>query len=158
MDWILIVSFLLTGLLLIVVEILFVPGTTLVGLAGIAFAITGIFSAYHIFGTHTGHLVLAGTLMAFAIGIYFAFRSEMWMRFANTKIMVSKVNEGMLDEIHVGLEGKTVSALRPIGKAEFLNKIYEVTSNASLVEAGKMVKIVGLKDFRIFVEPLNTSI
>jgi membrane-bound ClpP family serine protease len=157
-DWILIFSFLLASLALVVIEVLFVPGTTLVGLFGFALAVTGIFYAYETMGQIVGHYVLAGTSLAFASSIYFSFRSEMWMRFANKTTHQAKVNEGLLDKLQEGMEGKTTSELRPIGNVEFDEKIYEVTSNSSFVEAGKMVRIVKLKDFRIFVEPLITSL
>ena len=157
-DWVLILSLLFTGLLLIIVEILFVPGTTLVGLCGFAFAITAIFSAYGIFGNITGHYVLGGILAVFVLSIYFAFRSEVWLRFANKGAIKAKVNEGMLDALQIGMHGKAVSDLRPIGKAEFGDVIYEVTSSASWIQAGEIIKIVKLKDFRIFVEPITVQL
>lgn len=157
-DWTLILLFLFASLTLIVIEVLFVPGTTLVGLFGFALAVTGVFYAYETMGQLIGHYVLAGTSFVFALAIYLSFRAEVWMRFANKTTNQSKVNEGLHDKLSEGMEGKTTSELRPIGNVEFDEKIYEVTSNSSFVEAGKMVRIVKLKDFRIFVEPLITSL
>lgn len=155
MDWLLLISLLATGLLLIIVEILFVPGTTIVGLFGFAFVITAIFGAYHYFGATAGNYFLAGSVVAFTIAIYFSFKSDVWMKFANKKKIEARVNDGLLESLVEGMEGKTISALRPIGKAEFSDKIYEVTSS-NHVEAGKLIKITKVKDSRIFVEPLTT--
>lgn len=154
-DWLLIFAFLFTSLALVVIEILFVPGTTIVGLLGAALAVTGIFYAYETVGVQGGHIVLASTSFIYAISIYYSFKSEVWMRFANKTAIDSKVNEGLLDNLEIGIEGKTVSMLRPVGNVEINGKIYEVTSDSAFVEAGKIVKIVKLKDYRIFVEPLN---
>lgn len=155
-DWVLILSLICTGLLLVVVEILFVPGTTIVGLFGFAFLITAVFSAYHVLGPQMGHYVLTGSLLTFGLSIYLAFRSEIWLRFANKRIIESKVNEGLLDGLEEGLEGIAISDLKPIGKAVVLERIYEVTSSTgNLIVAGKMIKIVKIKDSRIFVELLN---
>lgn len=155
MDWILLITLLVTGLVLIVVEILFVPGTTIVGLFGFAFAVTAIFAAYHYFGKTIGSYFLAGSVVTFSIAIYFSFKSDVWLKFANKGTLTSKVNEGVLESMVEGLEGKTLSALRPVGKAEFGNKVFEVTSSGH-IEEGKAVKITKVKDNRIFVEPLNS--
>jgi membrane-bound ClpP family serine protease len=155
MDWILLISLLITGLALIVVEILFVPGTTLVGLIGFAFAVTAIFGSYEYFGPKVGHYFLSASLITFILVVYFALRTDIWLRFANKQAIHTKVNEGMLEALEVGMQGKTLSALRPIGKAEFSNRVVEVTSSGH-VEEGKEVKIVQVKESRIFVEPLNT--
>lgn len=154
MDWILLVSLLLTGLLLIVVEILFVPGTTIVGLFGFAFAISAIFGAYKYFGATAGNYFLVGSLITFTVVIYLSFKSEVWLRFANKDKIEARVNDGLLSSLIEGMEGTTLSELRPIGKAEFSNKVYEVTANHH-VGAGKHVRITKVKDSRIFVEPLT---
>ena len=155
MDWILLVSLLLAGLVLIVVEILFVPGTTLVGLFGLAFSVTAVFASYQYFGSKVGHYFLSGSLIVFILTVYFAFRTDLWLRFAHKGSLQGKVNEGMAASLAIGMEGKTISALRPVGKAEFHDKVYEVTSFGH-VEEGRPVKIVQVKESRIFVEPLNT--
>lgn len=154
MDWILLISLLLTGLLLIVVEILFVPGTTIVGLVGFAFAISAIFGAYKYFGATVGNYFLVGSLVTFTLVIYFSFKSEVWLRFANKDKVEAKVNEGLLASLMEGMEGTTISELRPIGKAEFSNKVYEVTASHH-VRAGEHIRITKVKDSRIFVEPLT---
>ena len=154
-DWILIFSLLFAGLVLIVIEILFVPGTTIVGLFGLAFAITAIFSSYNIFGKVTGHYVLSGTMGVFFIAIYLSFRSEVWTRFANNAVNRGKVNEGLIIEIKVGMEGKTVSEIKPIGKAEFSVGTFEVTSINNWINTATLIRIVKINHNKIFVEPLN---
>jgi membrane-bound ClpP family serine protease len=67
----------------------------------------------------------------------------------------SKVNEGELEVLKVGETGLTISALRPMGKAEFHGKMYEVTSLTNYVEHGVQVKIIKLSSNQIIVEPLN---
>ncbi len=154
-DWILILSLLFAGLLFIIVEVLFIPGTTIVGLFGFAFAITAIFSSYNIFGSAKGHYVLIGTICVFVLAIYFSFRSQMWMHFANKNVNTSKVNDGLIIEIKIGMEGKTVSDIKPVGKAEFNIGIFEVTSVSNWINTATLVKIVKINHNKIFVEPLN---
>ncbi|MBC7389894.1 MAG: hypothetical protein H7329_11820 [Opitutaceae bacterium] len=154
-DWVLIFSLLFAGLLFIIVEILFIPGTTIVGLFGLAFAITAIFSAYNIFGPTKGHFVLVGTISVFILAIYFSFRSEMWTQFANKTVNSSKVNEGLIIEIKIGMEGISVSDLKPVGRAEFELGIFEVTSVRNWINTTTLIRIVKIDHNKIFVEPLN---
>ena len=153
-DWILILSLLFAGLGLIIIEIIFVPGTTIVGLFGCAFAITAIFSGYKIFGSLTGHYIFSGTFAVFVLAIYLSFRSDAWTRFANKAIHSSKVNDGLIIEIKVGMEGKAVSDLKLVGKAELGKGIYEVTAT-NWVDSGTLLKVVRIQHNKIFVAPLN---
>jgi membrane-bound ClpP family serine protease len=65
------------------------------------------------------------------------------------------VNEGMLDTLNIGDEGKTISTLRPIGKAEFRNRQYEVKTGGDYVDTGTPVRITLIHSNQIIVEPTN---
>jgi membrane-bound ClpP family serine protease len=52
------------------------------------------------------------------------------------------------------MEGKSVSDLRPIGTAEFLDKLYEVQTNGTYLEAGTRVAITNLVDNKIIVKSI----
>ncbi|MFT6941450.1 MAG: membrane-bound ClpP family serine protease, partial [Cyclobacteriaceae bacterium] len=53
MDWIIVISLIVFGLGLIIVEVIFVPGTTVVGIAGLIIGTYGVYEAYSSFGTTT---------------------------------------------------------------------------------------------------------
>jgi membrane-bound ClpP family serine protease len=65
------------------------------------------------------------------------------------------VNEGSLNTLVVGLEGKTTSALRPIGKALLGEKEYEVKTAGDYLDSGSAVRIVKIISNQIIVEPIN---
>ncbi len=59
----------------------------------------------------------------------------------------------------VGQEGITLSALRPIGKAEFEDKEFEVKTLGNYLETGTPIKIIAIdKSKQIIVEPLSNNI
>src|SRR6187551_3138217 len=124
--WIIILSLLLIGLALIIVELIFIPGTTVVGLLGLIFTITGIVISYSHFGSDVGFYILIGTLAATIFAVVYSFRSGAWSRFSLKSSSHGKVNEGIMDNLHIGDEGITNSTLRPFGKATFNDKIIEV--------------------------------
>jgi len=154
--WIIVLSLLLIGLALIIVELVFVPGTTVVGLLGLIFAIVGIVISFSHFGNAIGFYVLLAMLATTLGGLFYSFRSGAWTKFSLKSSMDSKVNEGIMASVHIGDEGITVSTLRPTGKAEFNSKTFEVKTSGNYVERGEKVKITQIESHQIVVEPINT--
>ncbi len=153
-EWIIILSLITFGLAVVVIEIIFIPGTTVVGLVGIVFMILGMGLSFKYFGGSVGWLTTGGTAVASGVVLYLAFKSNVWGRFSLKTTIDSKVNEGELISVIAGLEGVTVSALRPIGKAELNNKTYEVRTMGTYLEPGTRIRVQQVKDHQIFVEPL----
>ena len=154
MEWTIVVSLVTIGLVLLLVEILFVPGTTLVGIIGFIVLGIGVGLSFKYFGSDTGWLTLGTTAVAAGLTLYVSFRSNLWSRFALKSSIDSKVNEDPTG-INIGDEGVTLSALRPIGKAEISKRTFEVKTLGSYVDAGKRVRIIQISTNQIFVEPIS---
>lgn len=152
--WIIIISLLLIGLALIIVELIFIPGTTVVGLLGLIFAITGIVISYNHFGNDIGFYILLGTIVTTAVAVVYSFRSGAWTRFSLKSSIDGKVNEGIIQDFRMGDEGLTISTLRPFGKASFNDKIMEVKTSGDYVEQGQKVKIIHIELNQITVQPI----
>ena len=155
MEWIAILLLLIFSLALIVIEIIFIPGTTLFGVAGLAFAAIGIYIGFINLGETAGFLVLGGFLAVGAVTVYYSFKSQAWRRFALTNTISSKVNEEDKVLLKVGDTGKALSSLRPSGKAQFKGSIVEVHTLGSFMDVGGLVKIIRLDNNKIFVGPAD---
>ena len=153
--WIIIVSLLVIGLALIVVEIVFVPGTTIVGIIGVIFAGAGIIISYRYYGNDTGFYVLTGSCLAAAVVLILSFRSGAWTRFANKSAIDSRVNEGITASLQEGEEGVTLSTLKPSGKAQFKSGEFEVRTQGEFLDVGTKVTIVSVRANQIIVKPLT---
>jgi len=153
--WIVVLSLLVMGLALILVELVFIPGTTLVGLLGLIFTVVGLVICYNHFGSDTGFYFLMGTLVTTLVGLFYSFRTGAWSKFSLKTSIDSRVNEGLTEQLKVGDEGITVSTLRPIGKAQFHGQNFEVKTMGGYAEAGQKVKIIQIQYNQIVVEPLN---
>ncbi len=153
--WIFIIALLLIGLALIVVEVVFVPGTTFVGIIGVIFLGAAIMSSYRNYGDDVGFYVLLGTSAVTALALFFSFRSQAWSRFANKSSMNGKVNEGLTSSLALGDEGIATSTLKPMGKVQFRGKEYEAKSLGDYVDVGTKVIIVHLQENQIIVKPIN---
>jgi len=155
LDWIVVASLMLFGLGLVLVEIIFIPGTTVVGILGIVFSIVGIFMAYDYFGQATGTSVLVGFLVFSIVATVYSFKSGVWRRFAHKQVNSAKVNEDVQPNavLTVGDKGLSTSSLRPMGNAEFHDQIFEVTTLGNYLPANEHLIITSITDTKIIVEP-----
>lgn len=154
-EWLTVILLVIFGIILIVLELVFIPGTTFVGLLGLGLSITGIVLSFDYFGTEVGWIVLLITSFVSITSLIYSLRSGVWERFANKSAILSKFNEAFKPDLKEGDVGVTISALRPIGKAEFNDKVFEVKTNGDYLEAGNKVKVIHIDDNRIIVELFN---
>ena len=154
-PWIIIATLIAIGLILIVLEIIFVPGTTIVGGLGLICVVIGVWYSFSVFGAPIGWSIAVITLVIAAILIILSFKSGVWRRFALNNTMESRVNEHEPISLTIGDEGISLSALRPYGNVEFGNSKIEVTTLGDLIESNKKVKVVKIEGRKIFVEQIN---
>lgn len=153
MEWTIVISLVAVGLFLLLVEILFVPGTTIVGIIGFIVLAVGVGLSFKYFGRETGWMVFAGTSVIAGATLYLSFKNNLWFRFSLKSTNTSKVNELPLD-LTMGEEGLALSALRPIGKAEFGKNVLEVRTMGAYVESGSRVRIIQINSNYVIVEPI----
>lgn len=154
-EWTTVISLILFGLLLLIAEIIFVPGTTVVGLVGFVFMAVGVGLSFRYFGSEMGWTIVGGAAVASGLLLYLAFKTNVWSKFALKSAIKSKVNEGEMDELKPGQEGNALSALRPVGKADLGGKIFEVKTNGEYIDTGTRIRIIRIISNQIIVEPLN---
>ena len=155
LDWITVISLIGIGLLLLVVEMIFVPGTTVVGIIGFILTAVGVWIGYAALGTNTGHVILAATVLAAGLTFFYSFRSDSWTRFALKEQHRSRVNEDEQHTLTLGQEGNTISALRPQGRALFAGQQHEVQTKGEFVSPDTPVRIVRLEQNKIIVEAIS---
>lgn len=153
MEWVAVISLIVVGIILIVVEIIFVPGTTVVGILGFGMVVGGIVMSFNTFGIRTGYTVAGATALVTGVALFWSLRTKPWRKLSLQSAIDSRVNEGALDDIKVGDEGVAVSALRPAGKAEIGGKMYEVTTLGNFAPAGTPVKVIRVSSNQVVVEP-----
>jgi membrane-bound ClpP family serine protease len=154
MEWTIVISLVAIGLILLLVEILFVPGTTLVGIIGFIVLGIGVGLAFKYFGRETGWITLGSSAVGAGLTLYISFKSNLWSRFALKSTNTGKVNEDPVG-LSIGDVGFALSALRPIGKAEIGKKTFEVKTLGSYVDSGKHIRIIQINSNQIIVEPIS---
>ncbi len=146
-----IILLIIAGLILLVVEVLIIPGSTVVGILGFASMVFAIFQAYNVHGSTTGHIVLAATLVSTVVSLYYMLKARTWNRLMLKDAIESKVNVIKEGTLQVGDRGQTVSRLNPAGKARFGDELYEVHTQGDFLDEGKPVVITKLDGPKIIV-------
>jgi len=153
MPWILIAALIVIGLLFLVLEILVIPGTTVVGVFGLVLMGFGIWETYNMYGAGTGHLVVAGSLLLTIIALTLSLRSKTWKYAMLSTEINSKTNVIDGNKIKAGDEGKAISRLVPMGKALINNEYYEVRSSGQFIDQGTEIVVSKIENNKIFVKP-----
>lgn len=154
-EWVTVIALILFGLILIIAEIIFIPGTTIVGILGFLFLIVGVGFSFQYFGSETGWITVGISAAVSGLLLYYSFKSNVWGRFSSKSKIDSRVNEGLLDKIQVGNEGVTLSTLRPFGNAEVNDQVIEVKTFGNYLESGTKIKVVQINLNQIIVEQIN---
>lgn len=155
MDWITITGLILLGTFLLIAEIIFVPGTTVVGILGFIFSGYGVYLGYDYYGIATGTIILIATLIVNVIALVVAFKGKSWERFSLKKSITGKHNDGIKFDVKVGDKGTTISSLKPVGKAMFDDHEIEVRSNGGFVTENVEIEVLRIESSKIFVQPVK---
>jgi membrane-bound ClpP family serine protease len=152
MDWLTVTLLLLFGLVFLAAEVIFIPGTTVVGLVGFGLLAAGVWFAYRDLGSTTGHLLLVASLAVTALLVYIGLRPKNLVRVALTDVNDSHVRDARRPDVQPGTTGRTLSALRPAGTVLFDDDRREVTTRGEFVPAGTVVRVLRIEQNRIVVE------
>ena len=151
-----ITAIILVGLLLIFLEIFFIPGTTMFGILGGVAMLIGIVLMYSYYGATYGNVTLGISSVAVVVAIVLGFRVIESNKLAMKAEITGKVNELEATALNVGDKGVTVTELRPNGKANFNGTKTEVYSNGEYIARDTEIEIAKITRDKVFIQPLKT--
>ena len=139
-------SLLLIGLILLLAEVILIPGTTVVGIFGLLVSIAGIVYAFVSYDQVTASWITAIAVAFNFAAIVYGFRSGVWNKFSLKSTMEGGAFDGRTTGLEEGMIGKAVSDIKPIGKAQFGEFIYEVKSEQGFIPVEKEVQIIKIEN------------
>lgn len=147
----LIVALIILGLVLLLAEILLIPGIGIAGILGVLSMGGSCYWAFHEYGTSAGLLVLAIILVLLVLFLIWVLRAKTWEKMSlktniSSKAVVPEV------AVYVGDRGLTVTRLAPMGNVRFGDRVLEVTSIDGIINSSKEVEVVMIEDHRVFVK------
>ena len=152
MIWIVIGSLIVIGIIFLLLEVLVVPGTTVVGFIGAGMMIGGIYIAYDVYGPQIGTYTLVSAVILSVIAIGIAVRSGTWKKIMLNTEVDGRVSVVDSQKVHSGDEGTTITRLNPMGKALIKEEYYEVTSKDNLISENQEIVVVKVDGNKIIVK------
>lgn len=156
MSLFLIVLIIVIGIIFIFVEFFFIPGFSVFSLLGGVVACFGIYLGYSNYGQTTGNWILTFSVIATGIVLYWGYKRMQSKKWALKTEITSKVNNENISNYKQGDIGKTITNLRPEGKAFFKeDERITVFSIGEFIEKNTEIQIVKIDHNKIFVKPVN---
>lgn len=147
---------LLFGMLLFMLEVFIIPGTTVFGIIGILAIIGGVVASFMEYGPLVGSVVLAGSMVVCGFLTWVGIQQIGKGPIAVTEKIDSRIN--LFDDhgLKAGDTGITLTDLRPEGKAVFGQVRVVVTAFSGFIDSDTEIEIFKIQDNKIFVQPKNT--
>ncbi|MEO8146963.1 MAG: NfeD family protein [Bacteroidia bacterium] len=146
-----IIAIILFGIILIVLEILVLPGL-IAGIIGAIFMIMGLVMMYKNYGDVYGNITLIATIVLTASALIYALKSKAWRRFGLKDTIDSKVIDLQKEHIEPGTIAITTSALRPMGTVIIGMNKYEAQTSGAYIEANSEVVVLKVLTNKLLVE------
>ncbi len=151
MEILVLSTLLLIGLILLIVEILFIPGTTVVGIIGFLVSLAGLAFAFLNFEYSVAIWITGVTLVINFAAVWYGFSSGIWKKFSLKSTQSGGAFDGRTDGLEVGMKGLAVSDIKPYGKASFNEIWVEVKSESGFIEVNTPVTITKIENNKISV-------
>lgn len=147
-----IVSLILLGILLMLVEMLLVPGVGVAGIASLLSLVGACWYSFEKVDTRTGIIVTAIVLVLLIIMLVVILRAKTWKKFALKDEITSRVNTAM-EDIPEGAEGTSVTRLAPMGTVKVGAVVCEAKSeDNSMIDPGTEIIVTGIEDNKLIVK------
>lgn len=147
-------SLILIGIVLIILEILVIPGTTVVGFLGLILMGVGVYLSYTKINVTIGHYTLAASIVSFILILIFSLRPKTWKHAMLNTSIDSTINYiGEDKSKFINRECTTLTRLNPFGKVSFENDYYEAKSYNNIIEPNTTVVIINVEGNTLIVKP-----
>ena len=154
----LITTLIIIGVVLLLAELLLIPGVGVAGILGLLSLVGANFIAFAYYPHPSGIIVLAVTIIICFSGVWYALRAKTWKRLSLHQEIEAKATPLPQEHgIHVGMRGKTLGRLIPSGKVRFGNIDMEAYSFQGMIDPGIEIEVVQIDNLRIFVIPIEAS-
>lgn len=152
----LIITLIILGIILLLVEILLIPGFAVTGILGLASLAGSCYFAFIQYGPIGGTIVIAINVIMIVVFIVYALRGKTWNRLTLHTNIESKADQKPDEKgIEVGQKGVTMTRLNPMGKARINNITLEVKSLDGLIDNDRPVEVSSIEDNQVIVKEIN---
>lgn len=150
-----IIAIILAGLLLLVLEILVIPGTGVVGIIGFILIAIGIYYGYRDHEALTGNIILASTFVLSIASVWLSLRSKTWNKAMLHTQLEGKAPSLITENLTIGDKGVAISRLAPAGTALIGDVKCEVHTLGDFIDQGSEIVVIKVDQNKIYVKPFK---
>jgi membrane-bound ClpP family serine protease len=154
--WAIITTLILVGILLLILEILVIPGTGFAGVLGFVSMAAGVWLAYAKTGTASGNITLVSTLVLNTVAVVLSLRSKTWKKAQLKTSIDGKATTPLVNKLKTGDKGITVSRCAPAGKVLINGEYYEAAAGTEFIDPNTEIEIVKIENNKIYIKPIKT--
>lgn len=152
MDIVIIISLIVAGLLLFIIEVFLLPGISIAGIASAACLLYANYYAFDVLGTVPGCITLTVSAIGIiAITIWFM-RSKTVDKLSLKKTIDYRPEPLKGLDLKAGDEGIAITRLALIGNAEFNGRIIEVRSADGFIDEKCKIRVERILDGIVMVQ------
>ncbi len=148
----LIIALVLIGVLLLVAELVLLPGISVAGVGALLAFGVAIFYAFFEYGVLWGVVTLTITVVLAVIAVFVSLRSNTWQRLSlKTTIDSASTPIPQQNNIRMGQVGITLTRLAPMGKVRIGEVTVEAKAVDDFIDPKQPVEVIGFDNTVVIV-------
>jgi membrane-bound serine protease (ClpP class) len=151
----LVISLLVVSLVLLLAEVLVIPGFGVTGILGIALGVGGVVLAFQSLGALWGSLSILWSVLLTVLLVWVLPKTAAGRGLVLGSANAGKVASGELDRL-LSKRGVALTPLRPAGTVEIEGQRVDVVSEGELIEVGSPILVVEVQGTRVVVRAERT--
>lgn len=158
MEYIIVIFLIILGILLILIDIFFIPGIV-IGSLGMLLIITGNILAFSLLDPHYGWISVLLSILIIGILLYLTNKLKLWDRLVLKDHHVKKDEESSIISLDslIGKEGIALTDLKPAGFVLIENKKYNAQSSGAFINKDFKVKVIEASGSYLIVQKLEEN-
>lgn len=149
----LIIILIIVGILLLVAELVLLPGLSIAGICAFGAYLGAIYKAFTAYGTTGGIITIIIVVAVSITATILSLRAKTWQKLSLKNQMEGTSQPLPNNELKEGDRGITVTRLAPSGNIMIGEKTYEAKSQGDVyVDPKKNIEVVGFENFTVIVK------
>ncbi|MDR2912745.1 MAG: serine protease [Alistipes sp.] len=153
--WWLIALLIVVGGLMLIAELVLMPGITVAAIGALGCYGGAAYMAYTRHGVVGLLVVVAAVIVLTVAATWFSLRARTWQRFALGDKIESRSQEAPERKVKVGARGVALGRLAPMGTVVVDGVGYEAKTTGEFVDQHTEVEVVGFENFNIVVKAIK---
>ncbi len=153
-EWLLVLTLIVTGFILLLIELLIIPGFGFAGVMGLLSLVAGSYIAYTKLNLLMGLIVSLGSLIIIIFSLKLFPKTRIWksLRLDKAETKKDDFQSSSKDlEVLTGKEGISITPLRPTGTAIINGKRVDVVSEGIFITQNTSIKVISVEGNRVVV-------